>query len=353
MKPPPTAAVIVPVYNGGKVLAKCLEGLLGQVGPELEIIVVDDGSTDTTPAIAQSFERRGIKCLRTTHRGAAAARNCGTQAANPACQIILFTDADCVPTPDWAQKLIERLEKAGEKVAGVGGVYITAQRSRIARFSQTEFEERYQRFKAEGRQPDFADTYSAAYHRELLQNYPFDEELPGAIVEDAELGWRLRRAGYTFLFEPDARVFHSHPESALFYFRRKFRIARWRALLYKNYPGQLPADSHTSQLAKVQMVLLTLFFLSLAVKPNPPNPLPYQGREKLRFNSALSRIGVLALLGLQLSYLPFARRCWRTDKRLALTSFYLLNLRTLAYTSGAIVGLIELLLRIMSSKNRV
>ncbi len=343
----PVATVIVPVYNGEKVMANCLEGLLRQIGPPLEIMVVDDGSTDSTSALAQRFEAHGIKYLRTSHRGAAAARNSGIQAANPACPVILFTDADCVPTPDWAQNLLETLEKAPPNVAGVGGVYITAQKSLMARFSQAEFEERYQRFLAEGCQPDFADTYSAAYRRDLLQSYPFDQNLPGAIVEDAELGWRLRRAGYTFLFEPKARVYHTHPESPLFYFRRKFRIAQWRAKIYKNYPGQLPADSHTSQLAKVQMLLLALFFLSMVVRP-----ILFFRRDRTPCLSARSNWGIWPLLALQLSYLPFARRCWKTDKGLALASLFLLNLRTLAYSSGAIVGLIQLISRIMSSKNR-
>jgi glycosyltransferase involved in cell wall biosynthesis len=333
------ASVIVPAYNAASTLPECLEGLLTQQGQiNLEIIVVDDGSTDATAAVARRYTGQGVKLLQQTNAGAAAARNTGIRAARPDSAFILFTDADCIPCPDWANRLAQALSEAEPQVAGIKGAYSTRQTSPVARFVQTEFEERYERFIRHRLSPDFADTYSAAYRPEILQKYPFDESLPGAIVEDAELGWRLRQLGYTFGFAPQALVYHRHPEHFGFYFRRKFRIGRWRVAIYRRYPGQLSSRGHTSQLAQLQMALLLLSSLSLSLaalirlifKPGPAR--------------WFFRNGWIGCFILQASYVNSLFKLWRKDRNLVIAAWALLNLRTLALTGGAIAGVGQLVL---------
>lgn len=338
------AAVVVPAYQAAATLDACLDSLVNQRLPgwlELEIVLVDDGSTDDTARIANCYRGKGVRLVQTTRHGAAAARNTGVKHSSAECQFIFFTDADCVAAPDWAACLANALQNAPAQVAGIKGAYGTRQSSNVARFSQLEFEERYQRFQERHLQPDFADTYSAAYRRELLIKEPFDESLPGAIVEDAELGWRLRQAGYSFLFEPKAIVYHHHPETMTRYFRRKFRIAHWRVTLYRRYPGQLPADSHTSQGAKGQMVLLAgiLGCLQLWALGR------ITGRGKRPGNySGLA--GLAGLAGLQISFINFLGRAFKMGGvRLTLTSWLMLNLRVAAYSFGAGLGLLEMFWR--------
>ncbi len=335
------AAVVVPAYQAAATLDECLESLVNQRLPDwlgLEIVLVDDGSTDDTARIACRYHERGVRVVQTTRHGAAAARNTGVKNSSPDCRFIFFTDADCVTAPDWAGCLATALLNAPAGVAGIKGAYGNRQSSNVARFSQLEFEERYRRFKERHLQPDFADTYSAAYRRELLLEQPFDETLPGAIVEDAELGWRLRQAGYTFLFEPEAVVYHHHLEEFTRYFRRKFRIAHWRVAIYRRYPGQLPADSHTSQSAKGQMVLLAAILACL--------PVWALSRLTGRGKTGGNWLGLGALAGtaaLQVSFWPFIRQAHRSgNARLALTSWFMLNLRLAAYSLGAGLGLLEL-----------
>lgn len=356
MSNPVKATVIVPAYNAAATLAECLDSLITQqlsTGLELEIIVVDDGSIDQTAAIAKCYNGRGVRLIQTPHRGASAARNVGIKATSTTCPIILFTDADCIAAPDWAARLVEALLETEDNVAGIKGIYRTRQTSSIARFVQTEFDERYARFTRQKIQPDFADTYSAAYRHALLRQYPFDEALPGAIVEDAELGWRLRRMGYTFRFEPGAIVYHHHTDHFLAYFRRKFRIGRWRVVIYRLYPGQLSSDSHTSQLAKLQMLLLaaTLGGLGLSgvsiLFAKIQNCIPLRPHS---FNlwKALAKVGFIGAAGcfgiLQLSFGPFIRRSWQSDPGVALVSGPMLNLRTAGFLSGAIMGLGQIFL---------
>ncbi len=335
------AAVVVPAYQAAATLDECLASLVNQRLPEwldLEIILVDDGSTDDTARVACLYRQRGVRLVQTTRHGAASARNTGVKHSSPECRFIFFTDADCVAAPDWAVRLATALQNAPAKVAGIKGAYGNRQSSNVARFSQLEFEERYRRFRERHQQPDFADTYSAAYRRELLIEQPFDERLPGAIVEDAELGWRLRQAGYHFLFEPSAIVYHHHPEKIARYFRRKFRIAHWRVTLYRRYPGQLPADSHTSQSAKGQMALLAAILGLLQIWALTR----LAGRSKFLGNCA-GLAGLTGLVGMQLSFLNFLGRAVKMGGlRLALTAWLMLNLRVAAYCLGAGRGLIEM-----------
>ena len=97
----PTISVIIPAFNAEATLPACLHALDRQIGaPSFEVIVVDDGSRDGTATVAAA---EGVSVERIAHTGAAAARNRGVQVALGT--LLLFTDADCVPNPDWVARL--------------------------------------------------------------------------------------------------------------------------------------------------------------------------------------------------------------------------------------------------------
>ncbi|HXY92513.1 MAG TPA: glycosyltransferase family A protein [Acidimicrobiia bacterium] len=96
---PPLVTAVVPVYNGAAFLAECLGSLLAQDYEALEIVVVDDGSTDGSAAIADGFD--GVRVLRRGHTGLGATRNVGVHAGNGA--FIGFCDADDVWKPQKAR----------------------------------------------------------------------------------------------------------------------------------------------------------------------------------------------------------------------------------------------------------
>jgi glycosyltransferase involved in cell wall biosynthesis len=84
-------SIVIPVFNGEAFLAEAIDSILRQADQVLEIIIVDDGSTDRTPVIAQSFGPP-IKYVRQDNQGPAAARNHGVRLAKS--EIIGFLDAD-------------------------------------------------------------------------------------------------------------------------------------------------------------------------------------------------------------------------------------------------------------------
>src|SRR5207245_11104909 len=108
-------SIIVPVYNNAKDLPECLAALMGSNCPTSEIIVVDDGSTDDTPIVA---DRMGVNVIRLgENSGVAAARNCGARHARG--EILFFVDADVV----GAQGAGERVVKVFAENPGSPGVF--------------------------------------------------------------------------------------------------------------------------------------------------------------------------------------------------------------------------------------
>ncbi|NOZ70953.1 MAG: glycosyltransferase [Chloroflexi bacterium] len=256
------ASVIVPAYNAERFLPRCLAALHAQTLPatDYEIVVVDDGSSDNT---AQLAKEGGVRVVRGEHAGAAAARNAGVAAA--LAPIVVFTDADCEPAPDFLQHLLTPLDHP--KVSGARGVYRSRQKGIVARFVQLEYEERYSRIAhiaEEQGTVNALDTSYCCYRRDdFLAAGGFDTRFASAAGEDHELSYRMAEAGHVFRFVPEAVVYHWHMDSVWDYARRKFRIGYWKAFLARQHPGYLLKDSHMTQSLKIQIALAGLLWLSL------------------------------------------------------------------------------------------
>lgn len=102
----PPVSVVIPVFDAERYLAEAIESVLGQTRPPREVIVVDDGSTDASLAVARRFEP-AVRCLAQEHRGIGAARNAGLSAATGA--LLAFQDADDVWRPDKLARQVDAL----------------------------------------------------------------------------------------------------------------------------------------------------------------------------------------------------------------------------------------------------
>ncbi len=255
----PKYTIIVPVYNSQNTIGQCIDGLTKQTidRAAYEIIIVDDGSTDRTEEIVGQYP--DVTYLPVKHGGPAAARNAGSYAARG--EILAFTDSDCIPAPDWLEKLTAPFDNP--RVVGVKGVYRSNQKSIMARFVQLEYEYKYRRM-AEQASIDFIDTYAAAYLRDIfLKNGGFEISFSTASVEDQELSFRLASKGYLLLFEPEAIVFHKHDATLIEYIRRKVGIGYWKAYMLRWLPQKTFSDSHTSPSQRWQIASLAFSALTL------------------------------------------------------------------------------------------
>jgi cellulose synthase/poly-beta-1,6-N-acetylglucosamine synthase-like glycosyltransferase len=315
------AGVIIPAWNAVKTLPRTLAALCEQTYPadRIEVIVVDDGSTDGTAEVARVS---GARVLCQAHRGPAAARNLGARAASG--DIVLFTDADCVPTTSWVERMLAPF--SDPEVVGVKGRYRTRQRSLVARFAQAEFEDRYRR-QQRGPTIDLVDSYSAAFGRSaFLAVGGFDERFPTANNEDVELSYRLTEQGARLMFAPDAVVYHRHPETLARYLRVKFGRGYWRVLVYRMYPGKALNDSYTPQVLKLQVALAGLG--SLVAIPS-------------LFWRPARWVVALAGAALFTSTIPFAIFAARKDPLVGLCTPFVVALRALAIGAGSAVALLS------------
>ena len=110
-----TISVIIPSYNREQFIAATLDNLLQQTRPADEIIVVDDGSSDNTVAVARTFEPRGVRVFQQEHKGPGAARNLGLR--NSTGKLISFFDSDDLASLNKLESQARALEENNADIA--------------------------------------------------------------------------------------------------------------------------------------------------------------------------------------------------------------------------------------------
>lgn len=110
-------SVIVPVYNVADYLEQCLDSILNQTYKEFEVILVDDGSTDTSYSICDEYVKRDSRfhLFRQENKGLSAARNAGLELCKGG--YVTFVDSDDFVSPEYLQGMIENLKQADADIA--------------------------------------------------------------------------------------------------------------------------------------------------------------------------------------------------------------------------------------------
>jgi len=199
----PTVAVVIPVYNASEHLEKCLGKLSASLEPADEVIVVDDGSTDSTPDVARRFP---VRLFATGKRsGPAAARNLGARQASA--DILYFIDADVVVASDTVGRI--RAAFADDpRLDALIGSYDDAPESGDF---LSQYKNLMHHFVHQRAREDACTFWSGcgAIRRDVfLQHGGFDESYDRAAIEDIELGYRLFQAKRKMVLDPSIQVKH-------------------------------------------------------------------------------------------------------------------------------------------------
>lgn len=229
-----TISVVIPTRNGARTLGACLEALRASTCPPLEIIVVDDASTDDSGGIARRFGGRVIRV--DENIGAARAKNRGARAAHG--EILFFTDDDVIVGRETLARLVENFADA--RVAGVVGLldrqipfddFASNLKNLWMRFT-------YERLPRE--RIGLFYTSVAAIRREIfLALGGFDENYRGAsITEDTEFGQRVWLAGHNIILDPRVVVTHCKHYTLREVLRTDFLRARALMLMRLRKWGQ-------------------------------------------------------------------------------------------------------------------
>jgi glycosyltransferase involved in cell wall biosynthesis len=195
--------VVIPAYNEEKYITDCLESVIATQYPHLEIILVDDKSTDKTVETATRYPVKII--VRESRGGVAVARNEGLQAARG--EIVAFVDADCVVDRPWLELLIS--DYTYEKIAGVGGIIGTKQSDILGKYRSFTAREPY----TDSPTP-VATLYipggNSSYRSDVLRSIGgFDPAFAQPRAHEViELGYRMKKHGHQLIGEPRAIVWH-------------------------------------------------------------------------------------------------------------------------------------------------
>ena len=238
-------SVIIPFLNASKHLPDCLQALAQQTYKKYELILVDNGSTDSSNLIVRNFisahpEMR-ILLLEENTPGASAARNLGASAANG--KWLIFTDADCIPDPNWLLDLTREME--GDKKIGAlaGCIRPVPSEKVVAKFlglftlpSNNE-EALHCHFRlVEGGFP----TANMAVRRDLFNRIGgFDDSIP-IYGEDYDLCAKIYDRGYCIKTLTNAVVLHNHRSDIRGLIRQSYSFGKAHALcLHRCVPGAI------------------------------------------------------------------------------------------------------------------
>lgn len=235
----PSISVIIPVRDGEATLGKCLDSLVRNPLPGMEVIVVDDGSEDRSREIAAVFPFRlislGKRC------GASAARNAGAREASASA--LFFTDADCLLCEDTLKRAL--MAYKASPGSPTGGTYtqvphdkgfFSAFQSVFVNYSETK-----------RARPDYVATHAMVIDRELfLRAGGFSEDFM-PILEDVEFSHRLKHRGVELMMDPDMLVEHVFGFTLWGSLRNAFRKSMyWTMYSIRNH--DLLKDSGTASL---------------------------------------------------------------------------------------------------------
>jgi GT2 family glycosyltransferase len=192
----------MPVYNAESTLAECLTRLCNSSYADFEIVLVDDGSTDHSRAIAANFP---VRVVPTEGRiGPGAARNLGARAAEG--DLIFFIDSDVMVQPDTIARLAARFEV--DDIEAVVGVQASDMRYRDLVSQYKNLWMRWTYARLEGDVPLFYTTAAAIKREAFLRSGGFDRGYATPNVEDTAFGQKLARLGMRVRVEPELEVEH-------------------------------------------------------------------------------------------------------------------------------------------------
>lgn len=240
----PRISVVLCSFNGSETIGEALQHLARLNYPDYEVIVVDDGSTDNTAAIAAGFP---FRLIRTPNQGLSAARNMGLEAASGS--IVAYIDDDAYPDPDWLAYLAHTFRTSN--FVGVGGPNISP--------------------PGDGPIAECV-ALSPGGPAHVLLNDTVAEHIPGCnmsfrkdrlkaiggfdpkfrvAADDVDVCWRLQARGWELGFNPAAVVWHHRRNSVRAYWKQQSGYGKGEALLHAKWPEKYNEQAHLSWAGRV------------------------------------------------------------------------------------------------------
>ena len=247
----PRISVVVCSYNGAFTIRDTLEGLQRLDYPNYEVIVVNDGSTDQTPAIAAEYP---VRLISTENRGLSNARNTGWQEASG--EIVAYIDDDAFPDPHWLTYLGAAFARS--RHVGVGGPNIAPSGDGFIAEAVANAPGGPVHVLLSDEEAEHIPGCNMAFRKDALAAIDGFDPRYRAAGDDVDLCWRLQEKGWTLGFSAAAVVWHHRRNSVRTYWRQQFGYGRAEALLEEKWPEKYNALGHTTWGGRLYGTGLTL-----------------------------------------------------------------------------------------------
>ncbi len=265
----PKVSVVVCSYNGARTLEACLTPLLQMDYPDYEVILVDDGSTDSTQEIMKDFPK--VKNIRQKNMGLSVARNVGMQAA--AGEVVAYTDSDCMADKDWLYYLVGTLQQ--ENFIAVGGPNISPPAQSWAQACVAASPGQPSHVLVDDSEAEHVPGCNMAFYKWALESIGGFDPVYRKAGDDVDVCWRLMQEGHRIGFSPSAVVWHHRRFSINAYFKQQEGYGEAEALLrFKHFvffgptgsakwKGQVYGSTHLSSLFHRPIVYHGVFGMGL------------------------------------------------------------------------------------------
>jgi GT2 family glycosyltransferase len=235
----PRISVAVCSYNGEQTIDETLTALSRLNYPDYEVIVVDDGSTDSTAAIAR---RHKVSLIQTENEGLSKARNLAMKAATG--EIIAYIDDDAYPDADWLKFLAASFTRTNH--VGIGGPNLAPPGDGMIADSVAYAPGGPVHVLLTDEIAEHIPGCNMAYRLDRLRAVGgFDPQLKIA-GDDVDICWRLQEHGWTLGFSPAAVVWHHRRRSIGTYWKQQRDYARAEALLAEKWPQKYNCAGHVT-----------------------------------------------------------------------------------------------------------
>jgi GT2 family glycosyltransferase len=234
----PRVSVVVCTLNGAATIGETLDAIERLEYPDVEAIVIDDGSTDATAEIVAAHPR--VRLIRTRNRGLSAARNSGLRAATG--ELVAYLDDDAYPDPHWLDYVALALRDGTH--AGVGGPNLPVPDDGLVAESVANAPGGPVHVLLSDTVAEHIPGCNMAFRRErLLAIGGFDEQFRVA-GDDVDVCWRLQQHGGTLAFHPAAVVWHHRRGSVRRFWRQQRGYGHAEALLERTWPEKYNTPGH-------------------------------------------------------------------------------------------------------------
>jgi glycosyltransferase involved in cell wall biosynthesis len=226
----PKVSVVVATFNGARTLKSCLDSLTRLNYPDYEVIVVDDGSTDATPEIAQRYS--DFDYLRQANHGLSVARNSGVAASHG--EIVAFTDCDCRADEDWLRYLVNDL--LAHDFHGIGGHNFLPPDDSWVAAAVMASPGGPAHVMLSDRDAEHVPGCNMAFYKWVLEDIGGFDPVFRKAGDDVDVCWRLLERGHRIGFSPAGFVWHYRRSNVAAYLTQQSGYGEAEALLAHKHP---------------------------------------------------------------------------------------------------------------------